>query len=75
MKTSDESVTNLDKLDRLFTYDFTGRIRTAKSGSEAYGTTETDLTKLPYRQTYAFDAFGNVTDRTSTLWNYSSGNS
>lgn len=75
LKLSDESaLTALNKFDRSFTYDFAGRTITAKSGVEAHGGTETDLTQLPYRQTYSHDAFGNLTGRTSTLWDYNQGN-
>jgi len=73
LKLSDESTTYLDKFDRLFKYDHQGRVAEAKSGTEAHGTTETDLTKLPYRQSYEHDAFGNLTGRESTLWNYTNG--
>jgi hypothetical protein len=57
----------------LFTYDHQGRIKDAKSGVEAHGGTETNLLKLPYRQSYTHDAFGNMKSRDSTLWNYTNG--
>jgi hypothetical protein len=59
--------------DRSFTYDHQGRIKDAKSAIEADGQTETNLENLPYRQTYTFDAFGNITNRQSTLWDYEGG--
>lgn len=40
----------------------------AKSGTEATGTTQTNLLFLPYRQTYTYDAFSHKTSRLSTLW-------
>ncbi|MBL8179993.1 MAG: hypothetical protein JNL64_00095 [Blastocatellia bacterium] len=74
LKLSDESALSyLDRFDRSFTYDHQGRIKEAKSGTEAHGTTETDLSKLPYRQSYTFNAFDNLKERESTLWNYTSG--
>src|SRR6185503_18507490 len=42
--------------DRYFSYDFMGRVLNAKSGSEATGQTETNLKRLPYRDTYSFNA-------------------
>lgn len=73
LKLSDESVTYMGKFDRLFKYDHQGRILEAKTGTEAHGTTQTDLSQLPYRQSYTHDAFGNLTGRDSTLWDYTGG--
>jgi YD repeat-containing protein len=61
------------KYDRSFKFDHLGRVTKALSGVEATGGTETDLTKLPYRQSYAWNAFGNLEERESTLWNYPQG--
>ncbi|MBX3292147.1 MAG: RHS repeat protein [Acidobacteria bacterium] len=66
----DENISLLDKFDRSFSYDHLGRVKDAKSGIEAHGGTETDLTKLPFRQTYSYNAFDNLTGRDSTLWDY-----
>lgn len=55
----------LTKFDRLNIYDFTGRIKTAKSGSEASGGSGGDV---PYRQAYTYNAFGDMTARTSLFW-------
>lgn len=68
LKLIDEDV--LNKFDRLFKYDHVGRMKEAKSGTEAHGVTETDLAYLPYRQIYTYNAFGNLTDRDSTMWDY-----
>src|SRR5690606_254962 len=59
-----------NRFDRSFTYDHQGRVKEAKSGVEAHGGTETQMLKLPYRQTYNFTPFGQVASRDSTLWNY-----
>jgi YD repeat-containing protein len=67
---SDENVAFQDKFDKSFNYDHAGRVVGGKSGLEAHNQTETDLTKLPYRQTYFYDAFGNTLTRESTLWDY-----
>jgi hypothetical protein len=65
---------NADVYDRLFTYDHQGRVKDAKSGIEAHGQTETDLLYLPYRQNYTYNALGNLTSRSSKLWNYGNWN-
>ena len=56
------------KFDRLYSYDHQVRILEAKSGTEATGTTQTNLQLLPYRQSYTHNAFGQMTSRESTLW-------
>ncbi len=58
------------KFDRLNIYDHTGRIKKAKSAAEATGGTVTQNLHfyLPYRQSYAFDAFGNMTQRNNLHW-------
>jgi hypothetical protein len=62
------------KLDRLNIYDHVGRINEAKSGAEARGgTAATPLTtNLPYRQTYQYDAFNHLRERTNVNWGYDS---
>lgn len=56
--------------DRLNTYDHVGRIKEGKSGLEARGGTVTtgQDTQLPYRQSYQFNAFGNMTQRNNLHW-------
>ncbi len=59
------------KFDRLNSYNAAGKISQGKSGGEARGETvpEGDRSSmLPYRQSYAFDAFGNLTGSTSLHW-------
>ncbi len=59
------------KFDRLNIYDHVGRIKEGKSGAEARDGTvpqnEQD-TSLPYRQSYQFNAFGNLTQRNNLHW-------
>ena len=74
LKLNDESISSLNRFDRSFKYDFAGRVIEAKSGIEATTSqTETDLINLPYRQSYTHNAFGQVTSRDSTLWDYTGG--
>jgi hypothetical protein len=56
--------------DRGQTYDHQGRVATGKSSTEASGTTVTsDLDiNLPYRQSYAYNAFDNLTQRNNLHW-------
>jgi YD repeat-containing protein len=58
------------KFDRLNLYDNLGQIQEAKSAIEASGgTVTTNLDQnLPYRQSYGFDAFGNMTQRNNLHW-------
>jgi len=62
------------KFDRLNTYDQSGRIREAKSSAEARGQQITisnqQATDLPYRESYQFNAFGNLSQRTNMHWGY-----
>jgi YD repeat-containing protein len=52
--------------DRGFRYDLVGRLTQALSGTEARGGT---LADGPYRETYTYDAWDNVTGRTTLNWN------
>ncbi|MBX3297468.1 MAG: hypothetical protein KF762_17335 [Acidobacteria bacterium] len=59
------------RFDRLNTYDHAGRIRSGKSGAEARGGTvasEDMKFDLPYRQSYAFNEFNNLTGSTNLHW-------
>jgi hypothetical protein len=58
------------KFDRLNTYDHLGRPETAKSGEEARGGTPTgtQLGDVPYRQSYQYNTFGNLTERNNLHW-------
>ncbi len=56
--------------DRLNIYDHAGRIKEGKSGAEARGGTVTtnQSTDLPYRQSYEFNQFDNLTERNNLHW-------
>jgi hypothetical protein len=59
------------KFDRLNKYDQVGRISEGKSGAEARGQTvaQADMSsQLPYRQSYQYDAFSNLTQRNNLHW-------
>ncbi|MBX3297465.1 MAG: discoidin domain-containing protein [Acidobacteria bacterium] len=59
------------RFDRLQTYDHQGRIKAGKSGAEARGQTVDPAqmeTQLPYRQSYEFNQFGNMTARNNLHW-------
>ncbi|MBX3292715.1 MAG: VCBS repeat-containing protein [Acidobacteria bacterium] len=58
------------KFDRLQTYDFAGRVKEGLSSTEANGvpvTTDQNL-NLPYRQSFSYDAFNNMTQRNNLHW-------
>ena len=60
--------------DRSMRYDNLGRVVEGKSGAEARGQTVTTNqgTELPYRQSYQFDAFSNLTQRNNLHWGVTS---
>ncbi|HEV2708507.1 MAG TPA: S8 family serine peptidase, partial [Pyrinomonadaceae bacterium] len=51
--------------DRAYQYDHVGRIQEAMSGAQARGGTAADG---PYRQSYGYDAWDNITTRNNRLW-------
>ena len=61
-----------DLFDRMIKYDQMGRPKEGKSSAEARGTTITDAEQqkqqLPYRQSYSFNGFGNMTTRNNRHW-------
>ena len=61
-----------DKFDRLNRYDHSGRLTQAKSGAEARGGSVTNQqdqqTSLPYRQSFGYNAFNNLTERNNLNW-------
>ncbi len=61
-----------DVFDRLQTFDHQTRLTQARSGLEANGGEVTDPkdqeTQLPYRQSYAYNAFSNMTERDNLNW-------
>ncbi|MFN0140530.1 MAG: hypothetical protein ACKVQW_10665 [Pyrinomonadaceae bacterium] len=61
--------------DRLMTYDHAGRIKHGKSSLEASGGTVANAElSLPYRQSYQFNAFNNLTQRNNLHWGQGSYN-
>jgi YD repeat-containing protein len=59
------------RFDRFQTYDQLGRVTEGKSGAEARGQSvaQNQLTQnLPYRQSYQYDAFDNMTQRNNLHW-------
>ena len=62
------STYNPERFDRSYKYDFMGRLTEARSGIEASGGTATDRSEIPYKQDYAYNAFGNVTSRQTYHW-------
>ncbi len=60
-----------NRFDRFNKYDFAGRITEGRSGAEARGLTvaQNDMSaQLPYRQSYQYDAFSNLTQRDNKHW-------
>ena len=60
------------KFDRLNIYDHAGRIKQAKTGAEARGGTVNTYgqqkNELPYRQSYQFNEYNNLTERNNLHW-------
>ncbi len=57
------------KFDRSYSYDHITRLTSSFSGSEARGVSVSDG---PYRQTYDYDSWGNLTRRTGRDWSHNS---
>ncbi len=60
-----------EKFDRLNIYDHVGRIKEGKSGAEASGgnvPVEDMDEQLPYRQSYQYNQYSNMTARTNKHW-------
>jgi YD repeat-containing protein len=55
------------RFDRSYSHDQIGRLKEAFSGAEARG--ETPTNDRPYKETFAYDGFSHLTNRTSTNWN------
>ncbi|HXD33732.1 MAG TPA: hypothetical protein VN643_21605 [Pyrinomonadaceae bacterium] len=55
-----------NRLDRGYGYDSAARLTLGLSGPEARG--EADTTNRPYRETFGYDAFNHLTDRTTKHW-------
>ena len=59
------SDSNDNRFDRRYNYDHTGRLKEAKTGSEARGGTTADG---PYAQTYNYDVWENTTGYANRVW-------
>ncbi|HKG45448.1 MAG TPA: S8 family serine peptidase [Pyrinomonadaceae bacterium] len=60
--------TGVTKFDRKNQYDFAGRIKEAYTGREAHDLSPLSPRDNPYRQSFQYDAFGNMTQRSGYLW-------
>lgn len=56
------------KFDRKLAYDFAGRISEAYTGREAHDQSPLTPRDNPYRQSFQYDAFDNITQRSGMLW-------
>jgi YD repeat-containing protein len=54
------------RFDRSYGFDHAGRLKSALSGAEARG--EGTTTNRPYNQTYGYDAFSHMSQRTVKTW-------
>lgn len=68
LKFTDDQLDNV--FDRSYTYDQLGRTVSAMAGAAARGETDT-AANIPYRQSFVYNAFDNVTG--STMEHYASG--
>jgi YD repeat-containing protein len=61
---------NDSRFDRKYEFDFSARLQEAYSGVEAHGAPAPPLAQAnsPYRQTYSYDEWNNVTLRTGRIW-------
>lgn len=57
-----------DRLDRKQDYDHVGRLKEAYSGREARGLAPTNPADSPFRQSFGYNAFSNMTSRTGRFW-------
>jgi YD repeat-containing protein len=63
------------RFDRKYDFDFAARLKEAYSGAEAHGATAPPLSQAnsPYRQSYTYDAWNNVTARVGRVWTSNDG--
>jgi YD repeat-containing protein len=64
-----------NRFDRKYEFDFSARLREAYSGLEAHGSSPPPLDQAnsPYRQSYTYDEWNNVTGRNGRVWTQSDG--
>jgi YD repeat-containing protein len=61
-----------ERMDRAYHYDHVGRLQEAYTGSEArdyLNQTQSGMQTGPYRQTYQYSVWGELTARTNRFWN------
>jgi YD repeat-containing protein len=56
------------QFDRAYSYDQVGRLTQGLSGREARGQTPDPKDPDPYKQSYQYDVWGNLTNRANTFW-------
>jgi len=63
------------RFDRKYEFDFSARLKEAYSGVEAHGQAAPPLNQAnsPYRQTYIYDQYNNVTSRSGRAWTNNDG--
>jgi YD repeat-containing protein len=59
--------------DRSYEFDHQGRLTAAKTDAEARGETEADSSYRPFRETFNYNAFSDITDQTRLHWKASYG--
>jgi hypothetical protein len=59
---------NNDRFDRKLDYDHAGRLKEAYSGREARGLPPAEAPDNPFRQTFGYDVWGNMTSRSARFW-------
>jgi hypothetical protein len=65
---TDQGNDNLPNFDRLFQYDFLGRLTIAKTGAEARGQVENNPSNRPYRTTLEYNQFGDIINQQRLHW-------
>jgi YD repeat-containing protein len=61
-----------ERMDRAYRYDHIGRLQEAYTGSEArdyLNNTQSGMQTGPYRQSYQYDVWGELTQRANRFWN------
>src|SRR5207244_2504725 len=74
----DQSTYSAPIKDRAYSYDHAGRLTEAYSGAQArdfINNTNTGVVDGPYRQTYSYDAWDNLTNESWRFWSRNGGTS
>jgi YD repeat-containing protein len=59
---------NVPNFDRLYEYDYLGRLTSGKTGLEAHGQPEPNMNNRPYRMTLAYNHFGDIVSQQKLHW-------